>query len=303
MQTASAETVTLHPPAKVNLCLELLGKRPDGFHELRTAMATVRWCDTLRLTRRPAGDGVRLRIAGGAAAAGLAVDRSNLVVAALEELREAAGVEAGVDARLQKRIPAQAGLGGGSSDAAAALVGGARVWGLDWPTERLAEIGARLGSDVPFFVHALAPGGSAFAVASGRGEVVRGLPIKSGAPLVIAKPPSGLSTAGVYAAVSPDDWSQADEKRCERVAAAMAGGHARSLAGLLANHLQRAAERVAPWIERVAAAFESAGFAAHQLSGSGSAYFGLARSWGEARRAAARLRALCIGQVIATTIG
>lgn len=302
----------LHPPAKVNLCLELLGKRPDGFHELRTAMATLRWCDTLRVTRSDSDTGVRLTVSGGRPADGVPTQGENLVVRALEALRHAAGAPYGVHAHLHKRLPSQAGLGGGSSDAAAALVGGARVWGIDWPTQRLAEVAATLGSDVPFFVHSLTSRRAFFAVASGRGEQVRAAPATAGAPIVVAKPTGGLSTAEVYAAVTPEDWQASEpsgrtdksaESRCDAAARAVAAGDPRALAAAMTNHLQRAAARVAPWIDRVRHAFESTGFIAHQLSGSGSAYFGLSRSHSEARRFAARLRALRIGQVIATTIG
>src|SRR5262249_28142922 len=149
--------VTLTAPAKINLTLEVLGPRPDGFHALRSVMQALPLADAL--TFEPAGD-LRLRCS-----------RSdlegphNLVWRAAELLRRTAGTARGAHVRLHKRIPVAAGLGGGSSDAATTLIGLDALWGLETPRATLLDLGARLGSDVPFFL-----GERPTALVEGRGE-------------------------------------------------------------------------------------------------------------------------------------
>ncbi len=295
----------LDAPAKLNLCLEVLGRQDDGFHQLRTLMATIGLSDTLRVTATPPDNGTRLEVVGHPRlTAGVPTDGRNLVIRALDLLRDEAGVESGVEVRLVKRIPSKAGLGGGSSDAAAALLAGAHVWELGWPRERMIEIGSRLGSDVPFFVGAIGDRRWRAAVATGRGERVDPSPFQSGWPVVVVKPEEGLSTAAVYQECQSADYAFADgPNRTRQAAAALAEGDARRLAASMANSLQHAALRLAPWLAALRQAFDRCGCAAHQLSGSGSAYFGLFSTMGQARRAAERLRALRIGQALATTIG
>ncbi|MEO0530444.1 MAG: 4-(cytidine 5'-diphospho)-2-C-methyl-D-erythritol kinase [Planctomycetota bacterium] len=299
---------SVHAPAKLNLCLELLGKRDDGFHALRTVMGTVGWCDTVRVQDTgpaPGDDQLRLRVLGAPeATAGVPTDRSNLVLRALELLRQESGTTHGAEVELVKRVPNEAGLGGGSSDAAAALTAGNRVWGLGWSIEQLAVLAARLGSDLPFFVHAIGNRRASFAVATGRGEVIRPLQAMTALPVVIVKPPAGLATAEVYRACEKSDYVPTGANdRTSSVAEAVLKSDLCGLAGAMTNGLQAAAMRLAPWIRELAKRFEASGCRGHQLSGSGSAYFGLMQSMREANRVAARLRALRVGQVVATTIG
>ncbi|MDC4222707.1 MAG: 4-(cytidine 5'-diphospho)-2-C-methyl-D-erythritol kinase [Candidatus Manganitrophus sp.] len=159
------KTVLVKAPAKVNLYLKVLGRREDGYHEILSLMQMVGLYDFLALREEPSD--IRLTIEN---ASSLPADRSNLVFRAAEALQKAAfqgkARSKGVSIRLTKNIPIAAGLGGGSSDAAATLVGLNRLWGLRWPRERLARLGATLGSDVPFFLY----GPTAWA--SGRGDEV-----------------------------------------------------------------------------------------------------------------------------------
>lgn len=148
-------------PAKINLTLEILGRRDDGYHDLDTVMTAIDLADTVRL--RPAG-ALDVRLSGRYAPA-VEGDRE-LAAEAAKALAAAAGREPGVAIEVEKAIPVAAGLGGGSSDAAAVLRGLARLWQLDWPIERLGEVAASVGSDVPFFLH----GGTARC--RGRGEIV-----------------------------------------------------------------------------------------------------------------------------------
>lgn len=292
-------------PAKLNLCLELLGRRDDGFHSLRTLMATIGLRDTLEAVSTGPGAPIRLEVTGDPRhTEGVPTDASNLVVRALELLRGEASVELGADVRLVKRVPNQAGLGGGSSDAAAALLAGGRLWELNWPLERMMEIGSRLGSDVPFFVGAIGDRQRRAAVATGRGERIQRVPFAAGLPVVVVKPDAGLSTAAVYQECKPADYASAEgPDRTAHAAAALAVGDWGRLTASMVNSLQHAAWRLAPWLEGVRRAMDRCGCRAHQLSGSGAAYFGLFSTMGQARRAAARLRAFRVGQALATTIG
>lgn len=188
--TSSADlTLTVQAPAKLNLTLDVLGRRPDGFHELESLMVTVGWFDTL--TFAPA-DGFTLWVTG---ADGVPTDESNLVTRAATALATIADRSADAAICLHKRIPHEAGLGGGSSDAAAALLGLNELWGCGLSRDELSEVAATIGSDVPFFLC-----GSAAGVVRGRGERVE--PIAAGPPrwALLAKPPVGLSTAAVFAA-------------------------------------------------------------------------------------------------------
>ena len=140
-----ARRVVLSAAAKVNLALEVLGKRPDGYHEIATVMQAVDLSDRLVLE-----DAAGLELVSNAP--GVPTDATNLAWRAAVALRDAAGLERGVRITLDKRIPVAAGLGGGSTDAAAVLVGLNRLWRLRWPVARLGEVAIRLGMDVPFFL-------------------------------------------------------------------------------------------------------------------------------------------------------
>src|SRR3989441_4781859 len=148
--------LVLRAAAKVNLALEVLGRRDDGYHEITTVMQAVDLSDRLVLED---ADVLELRTT----APDVPTDGTNLALRAALALREMAGSSRGVRITLEKRIPVAAGLGGGSTDAAAVLVGLSRLWGLRWPRDRLAEVGVTLGMDVPFFLH----GGAAVGAGSG----------------------------------------------------------------------------------------------------------------------------------------
>jgi 4-diphosphocytidyl-2-C-methyl-D-erythritol kinase len=187
--SAAPGRLVVRAPAKINLTLDVLGRRPDGYHALRSVMQTLELHDTLELRPAPA-----IRFACDVPAL---AGEDNLVPRAARLLRTATGYAGGVDVTLHKRIPVNAGLGGGSSDAAATLLALNRLWGLALTPERLAELGAALGSDVPFFFYA------PLALVSGRGEVVEALPPAPPAFVVLLQPPCGLSTAQVFAALPP----------------------------------------------------------------------------------------------------
>jgi len=291
-------------PAKLNLFLELLGRRDDGVHELETLMVPVRLFDSLTLTRpasdsRPGTIRINLRTCWPIQPAELfevVPDRDNLAVRALELLRQRSGCELGARLELVKRIPVAAGLGGGSSDAAAALQLANRAWNIHWSRERLRQLAAELGSDVPFFLS----GGAA--ICRGRGEQIEPLAAVRPFHFVIVKPHEGLGTSAVYQA--HDALSSSPRRtppgQLSRLVSAVRSGRWQELARELHNGLQTAAASLSPWVERLRAIFDRLDCVGHQLSGSGSAYFGVCRHAQHARRLANILRSRQLGLVYAT---
>jgi 4-diphosphocytidyl-2-C-methyl-D-erythritol kinase len=263
----------LSAAAKVNLVLEVLSKRPDGYHEIVTLMQTVDLAD--RLTLEDA-DTLELR----ASAAGLPTDGTNLALRAAQALRKAAGIEQGVRIALDKRIPVAAGLGGGAADAAAVLIGLNRLWGLGWSVARLADVAVGLGMDVPFFLQ----GGGA--LATGRGERLE--PVAGrGLALVLVNPRFGSSTAEVYGRVTPAMYT--DGKRALALVDALRSGRAARVAASLYNGLRAAVAPIHPEVGRMEAALLAAGALGAAMSGSGPTVFGVARSFEQARQIRTRL--------------
>ncbi len=286
--------LTIHAPAKLNLFLEILAKRPDGFHELETVMVAVAVFDTLRLAPRMDGDIqllTRINTHSFSDSLGdVPAGADNIVVRALQKLRTKANISLGANVQLTKRIASAAGLGGASSDAAAALIAANKAWNLGWSRERLCEIAAELGSDIPFFL-----GGPA-AICRGRGEQIEELTGLPRLEVVIVRPPEGLSTPAVYKHCRPAESPQSATK----LLAAWQCGDIAALARGITNRLEPAAEQLSPWIDRLRSAFAAQDCYGHQMSGSGSSYFGLCRSAAHARRVAARLRAVRLGTVYCT---
>jgi 4-diphosphocytidyl-2-C-methyl-D-erythritol kinase len=278
-------------PAKLNLFFEVLGKRSDGYHEIETFVTPIDWYDTLCFTPRDEGPiGFSCRRMGGSLGTDFAVQEvpegtENLVVRAVELLRRRAGVEWGARVRLVKRIPIAAGLGGGSSDAAAALAVANVSWQLGWSCSDLANLGAELGSDVPLFF-AQGP-----VVCRGRGERVEPIAAVGNIHFVVVRPPAGLATAAVYKVCRPAERA----KSVEPFRQAFQRGDLRQVGRLLFNRLEAAAEGLSPWIGRLRAEFARLDVLGHQMSGSGTCYFGLCRHARHARRVAHRLQAKRIG--------
>jgi 4-diphosphocytidyl-2-C-methyl-D-erythritol kinase len=177
--------------AKTNFRLEVIGRRPDGYHEIDTVFQTIDLADTLEVSAAPR------EITLECSDPSIPSDGRNLVVRAAERLRRERGVAGGARIRLEKRIPAGGGLGGGSSDAAVALLLLARLWKIDADAPALAALGADLGSDVPFFF----TGGTARG--RGRGEIVEALPDAPPRALILVVPPFSISTAEVYSRWRP----------------------------------------------------------------------------------------------------
>ncbi|MFM7292217.1 MAG: 4-(cytidine 5'-diphospho)-2-C-methyl-D-erythritol kinase [Planctomycetia bacterium] len=288
--------ILVRAPAKLNLSLAVLARRDDGFHEIESLIAPVTLHDSLRVraSQRP---GIRLHVrfggrlatpAGAALAHDVPTDASNLVVRAAQALAVEAGVAGsadaacvpGLDVELVKRIPSGSGLGGGSSDAAAVLVAAAKAWGLDMPPDRLAAIGARIGSDVPVFF----AGGAA--LAGGRGERIEPVPGIPPLHAVIARPLAGLSTAAVYARCTPEPGRRGAARQ---LAEALVAGRFQAAATLMHNSLEQPARDSCAEVARLLDHFSRAGAVHPLLTGSGSACFAVLRTALEARRVAGRL--------------
>jgi 4-diphosphocytidyl-2-C-methyl-D-erythritol kinase len=281
-------------PAKVNLFLEVLARRDDGFHEIETLMVPIRLYDTLRFLNDEAGDlTLRCQWASGLGKrAGpqqftdssvwerLPEGNDNVAMQAVELLRRRARIGAGATLDLTKRIPSAAGLGGGSSDAAAALIAANLVWNLGWPADRLSRLAAEIGSDVPFFL------GAGPALCQGRGEKVRPLTGLGSLDLIVACPPEGLSTAQVYGDCQPAE----NPRDAGRLIEALRSGNRRRLGEEIFNRLEGPAARLSQWIAVLADEFGAVGCIAAQMSGSGSSYFGVCHHAGHARRAAQWLK-------------
>lgn len=270
-----ADFVRACAPAKVNLFLEVLRKRPDGYHEIASLMLAVSLYDTL--TFREDGSGqITLRCDEPS----LPVGPENLVIRAADLLRKRTGFAGGARIELKKRIPLAAGLAGGSSDAAATLEGLNKLWQLGMTRLELATLAADIGSDVAFFFSTPA------AWCTGRGEVVTPWPLNRPLHLLLACPDAGLSTAEVYRNVAvPERPREGEDLR-----RAVAAEDAQAIGQTLHNRLQPAAEKLCPEVPRVLAELAALGPLGQAMSGSGTTVFALCRDRRDALRLAGELR-------------
>jgi 4-diphosphocytidyl-2-C-methyl-D-erythritol kinase len=268
---AHPAAVTLAAPAKLNLFLDVLGKRPDGYHDLATCMVPLSLADTLAFA--PA-DTLSLTCDDPR----LSTGPENLVMKAAELLRTRTGCPRGAAITLTKRIPMQAGLGGGSSDAATTLLGLNELWDLRLGHADLLELAGQLGSDVPFFLARSA------AWCTGRGEVVVPFDLPSELNFVLLCPGVGLSTAAVFRHCQPSDTPMSTEP----LRRALAAGDAAAVGRSLFNRLQAPAEALCPAVARLRQHCEQLAsrgwWWGHGMTGSGSTYFVLARDAGSAQR-------------------
>lgn len=251
--------IEIDAPAKLNLGLEIVGRRDDGYHEIATILQAVSILD-------------RVTVAADAALRLVCDDPSladdNLAMAALVALQRRADPPTGAALSLLKGIPIAAGLGGASSDAAAALLAGSRLWNLDLGPSDLAEIAAALGSDVPFFLR----GGAALAI--GRGERLAPLPPPSGVRFVVVSPTISLprKTATLYAALTPEDRS--DGARVKRQADNLRAGRPLD-PDLLGNAFARPLSLIRSEVAELPDLMRTEGATAVGLSGAGPSHYAL----------------------------
>jgi 4-diphosphocytidyl-2-C-methyl-D-erythritol kinase len=269
--------------AKINLGLEVLGTRQDGYHELRTIFQTIDLHDdiVLKPKRKPAGVTVKCTHPL------VPTDGTNLAAKAAEALRRLTRRDDGVEITITKRIPVAGGLGGGSSNAAAVLMGLDRLWKLGLGPAGLHPLAARLGADVPYFLS----GGTALGLA--RGDEIYPLNLQVKGQIVLVDPERPVSTAAVFRRVDAELTPRENSYTIFRFVSRHLEG---SVAfGALKNDLERAALEEAPElaekVQRIRSVLNREGARLASLSGSGSAYFGLFDDPSRARRARAALTA------------
>ena len=259
--------LTLSANAKINLTLDILGTREDGYHEVAMIMQEISLHDTLSMGKLNQGISLTIVIEGQQGT--LPADESNLCWKAAALVQKEYNLQEGVEIHLTKRIPMAAGLAGGSADAAAVLKGMNHLFRLGMTEARLCELGARLGSDIPFCIM----GGTM--LATGRGEVLTRLPSFPRLSVVLAKPPVGVSTAWAYKTYDAGyDGPHPDN---EAMLEAIHGGDAHKAAGLLCNVLEGVTETEHPVIADYKRLMMEHGAMASMMSGSGPTVFGLVR--------------------------
>ncbi len=263
-------------PCKINLLLNILGPRPDGYHELETVLLPVPVWDRLTFERVTAG--VQFTCDD----ATLPADGTNLVERAARAFFERAGVAGGVRIHLEKRVPVQAGLGGGSANAASTLRGLNRLFGTPLGADALAELAARLGADVAFFLH------EGPALASGRGEVLTPLepfPVLASHWVLLIHPGFGISTPWAYRALGRFPAARHGEPgRAAGLVEALRRGDLPGAADRMMNALEAPAFAKYPWLALARDFLAGHGAWAARMTGSGSALFALVADGGTGER-------------------
>ncbi len=245
-------------PAKLNLFLHVIGRRADGYHLLQSPFVLIDWADSLHFERRDDGRLVRHD-------SGPALPPDDLCLRAARALQAASGAALGVDITVVKRLPWGAGMGGGSSDAASTLLALNRLWGLNWPRARLADIGLKLGADVPFFV------GGHNAFVEGIGERLTPLSVPERLYAVV-KPPAAIATREIFEHPALRRDSRAVILEGSPEEAGSSGAPADWLDGFGQNDLQLAAEDRCTEVAQAARWLE-ARYGNSRMTGSGSAVF------------------------------
>ncbi|WP_417849773.1 4-(cytidine 5'-diphospho)-2-C-methyl-D-erythritol kinase [Thalassoglobus sp.] len=283
-------------PAKINLSLRILGRRDDGFHDLETLMVSVRMYDTIRfeIQESPLVQMTSTSLLPNEKP--LPNDDRNLIIQAAQLLQRTTWTHSGAIIKLLKRIPSEAGMGGGSSDAAATLVALNQLWGLNLSQEKLHQLAASLGSDLNFFLDS-----NVAAICTGRGEIVTPVSVKRPLHFVIVKPQSGLSTADVFkhwtAHSSPETPHQ------DEILKAIESGGLSQISRLVTNSLQGSARNLSREIEKSLELLDQHDIVVSGMTGSGSACFGLCRSRKSANRLARKIQSLGGIQSWAVTSG
>jgi 4-diphosphocytidyl-2-C-methyl-D-erythritol kinase len=272
--TFKKKSVRLPAFAKINLCLHVIGKRPDGYHELRTIFQAISLRDTLKLSFEPGSSGFHFTLTSNDAAL---LGPDNLVARAVIAMQRQIGFRGDVTAHLEKKIPVARGMGGGSSDAAAAMIGMLRLTESEVPLARLMEIAAGLGADVPFFLF----GGRALAV--NRGDEIYPLPNGPRQTIVVVSPRDiGVSTKDAFQWISADLTKRPEPPKIWGFCALC---WSRQGAGL-SNDFEGPVFHRHPRLEEIRDGLLKRGAADAALAGSGSAVFGIFRNPARARRAA-----------------
>ncbi len=275
-------------PAKINLTLDVLYKRPDNYHEIEMIMTTVDLADRIGLKATESGIHIE------SADRFVPSDSRNLAYQAAKLLKDTFNIKSGVIISLEKQIPVAAGLAGGSSDAAATLKGLNQLWQLNLSLDELAELGAKIGSDVSFCVY----GGTA--LAKGRGEIIEHLPAPPHCWVVLAKPTIGVSTADVYGAFNPD---KAHHPETGKMIEALEQGDYQEMCDHLGNALESVTLDMHPEVAQIKEQMKKFGADAVLMSGSGPTVFGLVQQEARIPRIYNGLRGFCGEVYVVRLIG
>lgn len=283
--------ISVDANAKINLTLDILGKRDDGYHEVSMVMQEISLHDTLHLEEIPAG--IELEISG----SDLPADESNLCYRAARLVKDTCNLKAGVRIRLEKRIPVAAGLAGGSTDAAAVFKGMNDLFSLNITEEKLCDLGAELGSDIPFCIL----GGTM--LATGRGELLKRLPDFAGVNVVLAKPRVGVSTAWAYKTYDAGYTGRHPDN--EAMIKAIEQEDVSGVSNLLCNVLEGVTIKEHVIINTYKQAMLKAGALCSMMSGSGPTVFGIAPDETVAEAVAAQIKGIDAGAAVFTakTVG
>lgn len=265
--------------AKITLSLDVLGKRDDGYHDVEMVMTTIDFADRLALYPL-----THNRIEVTADNQYVPNDERNLAYKAAHALKKIYHIPHGVRINIQKNIPVSAGLGGGSSDAAAVLRGLNRLWGLQLSLYQLAEIGVLIGSDVPFCVH------GATALVSGRGEKVEKLSSPPSCWVVLAKPDIGVSTRHIFRHI---DMNDIDHPNTGKVLQAISRKDFHALSGCIGNALEEITFQYYPEAKRIKDKMMKYDISGVLMSGSGPTIYGLVEQQSKAQRIYNGLRGFC----------
>ena len=266
-------------PAKINLSLDVLHKRSDGYHEVEMVMTTIDLADRIELTNL-SDDTIKILSHNRF----VPDDGRNLAYQAAQLLKERMNIKKGVAISIDKVIPVAAGLAGGSSDAAATLKGLNRLWDLGLSMDELAELGAEIGSDVSFCVY----GGTA--LASGRGEKIKHLPAPPNCWVILAKPTIGVSTADVYKNLDLKNMTHPNTKA---MVSALEHGNYQDICSNLGNVLESVTLDMHPEVSQIKDQMERFGADAVLMSGSGPTVYGLVQYESRLHRIYNGLRGFC----------
>ena len=267
--------VTVKANAKINLTLDILSKRLDGYHEVEMVMQSVGLFDTVRLERQQTGISLQMDTKE------LLADETNLAWKAARLFLDVYKIQDGVFIEIEKRIPIAAGLAGGSADAAGVLLGMNRLFGTGLSAKELCALGEQIGSDVPFCIE----GGTM--LATGRGEILRRLPDLPPLFVVLAKPPVSVSTAWAYK--NYDKMGVLYHPDTKAMIAALSEGRVDNVASCLANVLEEVTQKEYTIIGAYKRVLMKNGAMASLMSGSGPTVFALAKTKTDADCAAAAL--------------
>ena len=260
------DRINIFARAKINTALDVVGKREDGYHDLRMIMQTVNLCDNITISKSKE-KGIRLQ----SNLSWLPCDSRNLVYRAAQEMIDACGIKGGVDIELKKRIPAAAGLAGGSADCAATLIGMRSLYGINMPNEQLMKIGESLGADVPFCIM------RGTALAEGKGEILTPLPPFPDTFVLLAKPPINVSTPVIF-----KEFSQAEVKErpdIEKMIAYIKQGDLKGICETMCNVLETVTVNKYPVISDINRSMMEYGADGSMMSGSGPTVFGFYDSY------------------------